>query len=832
MGSIDKMSSSTKPPGNSSSTKKSKKAADEKQNALVIGNGIIGLTTAQELSKHGFNVTIVTNQKEPYPSKTDPKKLMELDSLSALAGGWWYPYSTNLDGGSLAVDPVRQKQYDLKVTNWAIATLEKYLEQEQFFTAQNDGESDNKTGATSSTSASRASFSESRNSTTSTSASASQQNVSMVDLLDNTKAIQDAASLGQHVEEVPSLILRSGEDFKNKEEEEASIPNWSGTRRDLHKWTRTDRSGAEALLFEYFRKKAAKWDRMLGKQEKEMVKAGLIAKLEDRPKLVSLEKLREERTAAKEQEQLQKALAEQEKKRLEREAREKAEEEKAMNPFKISTRQPSDEGEEINAGDDTTAAPESTSGNNSKLADQDEDPLAGAGTSVSPKSRRSSKSSSKHKNSTSPGEDFMRKMKSKIGDNTGGEVEGGSSPKLQLPGAQKEEEERVNIRTLSIEYEKFLPELPGGFFNADFFLSVVCDSPLYLHAMEKILKKTQVRFCYNRPLNNLQEVMEFVMKTGKPIGALDMKPPYFDVVVNCCGLYGGDLKMDQEEDEEVESVSSVIKSPGTNNKKDKDEDQDDLFDAMALGEPLAGMTKNSAKDEEKEKQKLNIHPKTGEPKEVLSAYGGIAVFQRPNGLKIRNKKRYPPNVSIKLSAHDGLVGRKHMLSSTFPAYVIPRGEFLIVGGSCMLEGEHDAEIPAYYYEKLSKWEKGLGTLKLATSEQDRLNHVWKDFLPTVSNRKYPEEKSGNAPLFHKIGRRPIREEGVLCAVDENLSYSLALEYDIGNNVATGGGTTKKPLQLPFVWADNYGHGGAGWTLAWGCAQDIGVQIVKKLAAGH
>eukprot|EP00392_Amoebophrya_sp_AT5.2_P011790 g11880.t1 len=769
---------------------------------LVIGNGIIGLTTAQEMAKQGFEVTVVTSQREPYKEKPSAKQLESLESLSALAGGWWYPYSTGMSG----VNPKSPKYlaYQKRVATWAINTLEKYLEQVQ---------SADLIASTSTTSSPGGSGGYG-----SGGAAPSQEdlmsNIPITDMLDNTKALTDAGLLGEHVEEVPSLIVRSNDDDEddggNSVGESADML-WTKMRPDMHKFQRTDRQGAELLLFEFFRKKAAKLERLTMKSEKAMLKGGLIQKMEDRPAIVSLNKLREQRIAEKYA------------------AREKLEEEKRLmkagggvDPAKVVRVSEPESSQEVKspppprpAAEEAGTAPGEGAFEGGEVA-----------TSKKEKKRKSSRSL------TSPELESPSDR-----DSTALPV---------LPGVDNEE--RQNVQKLIQYYESYLPELPASYFNADFLLSTVCDSPLYLATLEKILKKVNTRFVYGKDFRSLDDVEDFVMRSGKPVGATsDCKPPYFNVVVNCCGLQGPDLKERRDEDP---TLSCAV------DQQMRTKDNIDEEETAATGPGYV-------------------------EKDVLAAYGAVAVYQRPGGLRInkKQKKKYPPHCSVKISAHDGIVGRKHMLSSKFPAYVIPRGDYIVVGGSCMLEGEDDDDISAYYFEKKSKWDTN-PALKLHTSEQERLKKVFSDFLPAVwksnhesgkaaagagaeggengcvvaEQEKYgpnyagqegdaasrspssstkleasmlkklssahskkasrsgsmdggilKEKKDLNEPLLFKIGKRPVRDEGVLCGVDEELT---------------------KELQV--LWTDNYGHGGAGWTLAWGCAHDITSQVVKRV----
>ena len=56
-----------------------------------------------------------------------------------------------------------------------------------------------------------------------------------------------------------------------------------------------------------------------------------------------------------------------------------------------------------------------------------------------------------------------------------------------------------------------------------------------------------------------------------------------------------------------------------------------------------------------------------------------------------------------------------------------------------------------------------------------------------------------------VGHRPVRAEGV----------SLGLNTKLSDDV------------VGVKWIDNYGHGGSGWTVAEGCAEDV-----RDIIQGH
>lgn len=109
------------------------------------------------------------------------------------------------------------------------------------------------------------------------------------------------------------------------------------------------------------------------------------------------------------------------------------------------------------------------------------------------------------------------------------------------------------------------------------------------------------------------------------------------------------------------------------------------------------------------------------------------------------------------------------------AYVIPRGHEVLVGG-CALEGAEDLELTLDYEEV--KQRSGL-------------------YVPWLRSRNSSDQ--ARAPV---VCIRPARKDGVRLELDET-TYSLPVIH-------------------------NYGHGGSGFSLAWGCAQDV-VSILRNAA---
>jgi len=116
-----------------------------------------------------------------------------------------------------------------------------------------------------------------------------------------------------------------------------------------------------------------------------------------------------------------------------------------------------------------------------------------------------------------------------------------------------------------------------------------------------------------------------------------------------------------------------------------------------------------------------------------------------------------------------------------PVYAIPRGDVVAVGGF-YLEDDYEPE--------------------LRPEENEVLDHNASLLLPGHANS--PWEEVGTW-----VGFRPTRVSGV------KLGVNTALE-------GAGGGAR---------WIDNYGHGGSGWTVASGCAQDV-CDIVDYLHGGE
>ncbi|CAD7953898.1 unnamed protein product [Amoebophrya sp. A25] len=794
-------------------------AGEVRPKALVLGNGVMGLTTAFELAKQGFEVTMATQQPDIYTSKissvadTDRISAVMDSCASAIAGGWWYPYQC----GSTPPD---------KVALWALSTLERYVDQLQFFENQSI----------------------------------------MMNELDNTKVVKDGAVLGQCVEEIPSLIVRSreadGQDHDSSEEDEmnggpshqkkASSMMWTKQKQYLHKFRKNlTRDAAERLLFEYFRKKGARWERIEEDAQQPLFKAGKISKME-KQKMYTLDQLREQkkaRIAEKEEERKRIEVEEEEQRKAEEQAKQEAAD-GAVAP---------DVGQGGTAKNGVAGGASAPSGRALPALQGDNED----GSKVLPLSRQDKKklklvsdafAQAKAVKEKRPG---ARKEKMK-----------GMSPEERSAFLQNEG--RGNLHDLVAAHEQFCPELPTGFFNADFFVSVVVDTPLYLYNLEKILKKLQVKIFHDCKLQNANEVLEVLEKGprvlkerqkyqrgsqkegyGAGSGSLLERIPgvdddvddkvdlnikngasstkrahHFDCVVNCLGLFGAEVK-ELLDAEDVDPICSrkepVVRKENASQRWQRmlDDQMRRIAKESESGQPRSGprvllppsMTYDDmVGDDEDRVDALKA--------EVVPSYGGISLYPRPHGVKVEGRRRFPPYACVKISAHDGMVARKHMLTELFPGYVIPRGDFVVCGGSCVQKGrspDEDAKIEPFFYKKLGlgimkklkgKKNTGAAVLSLAESEQVRLAQVAENFLPEALggrglDEKMPKEKS--EPLFHKIGLRPVREAGVKCDVDDFMC-----------------------ARLDTVWADNYGHGGAGWTMCWGCAEELAAAVYKTV----
>ncbi|GMI26483.1 hypothetical protein TeGR_g2210 [Tetraparma gracilis] len=112
-----------------------------------------------------------------------------------------------------------------------------------------------------------------------------------------------------------------------------------------------------------------------------------------------------------------------------------------------------------------------------------------------------------------------------------------------------------------------------------------------------------------------------------------------------------------------------------------------------------------------------------------------------------------------------LVDQPPLATPERPIYCIPRGDVVLVGGT-HLEGD---------------MEEGV-------REEEHA------FLREHAKMLLPGGGEGFEEIGDWVGWRPVREGGVKLGLNEELSRGVR-------------------------WVDNYGHGGSGWTIATGCAED-------------
>ena len=108
-------------------------------------------------------------------------------------------------------------------------------------------------------------------------------------------------------------------------------------------------------------------------------------------------------------------------------------------------------------------------------------------------------------------------------------------------------------------------------------------------------------------------------------------------------------------------------------------------------------------------------------------------------------------------------------------FIVPRGKNHVVLGALAEENEYDKEINLSNYQPV----------------KDMYNRC-KEFLPQLENSELDTQE----PV--RVGLRPFRKGNV------------RLEFDRDNKII-----------------HNYGHGGAGITFSWGCAEEI-VEMIKTL----
>eukprot|EP00929_Paragymnodinium_shiwhaense_P122794 TRINITY_DN958_c0_g1_i1.p1 TRINITY_DN958_c0_g1~~TRINITY_DN958_c0_g1_i1.p1 ORF type:complete len:460 (+),score=59.18 TRINITY_DN958_c0_g1_i1:162-1382(+) len=163
---------------------------------------------------------------------------------------------------------------------------------------------------------------------------------------------------------------------------------------------------------------------------------------------------------------------------------------------------------------------------------------------------------------------------------------------------------------------------------------------------------------------------------------------------------------------------------------------------------------------------------------VVPGRGILSVWRRPKSV---DGSSYLPECSIIKFLFDGKTADgKYEMNRTDMAYVIPRGGIVACGG-CVRLNDHTA---------------------VSDTEKDRLLSNAKTLMPALV------EANPDGPLFSIASWRPIRPKGIACEVDD----AFAAE-----------GCTK-------FWANNYGHGGAGWTLFWACAEELSEALARRVDA--
>lgn len=124
-------------------------------------------------------------------------------------------------------------------------------------------------------------------------------------------------------------------------------------------------------------------------------------------------------------------------------------------------------------------------------------------------------------------------------------------------------------------------------------------------------------------------------------------------------------------------------------------------------------------------------------------------------------------------------------------FMVPRNDSILVLGSIVQESEWDLN------------------LTLDSPVVQELHQRCIDFLPALKNARLDP----TYPLAQ--GLRPFREG------------SLRLERELRPRTGGGGGAIPIPSRIVHC----YGHGGSGWTLAFGCAREC-VQLVEEALINH
>eukprot|EP00746_Dinoflagellata_sp_MGD_P151065 gnl/MRDRNA2_/MRDRNA2_82760_c0_seq2.p1 gnl/MRDRNA2_/MRDRNA2_82760_c0~~gnl/MRDRNA2_/MRDRNA2_82760_c0_seq2.p1 ORF type:complete len:412 (-),score=76.74 gnl/MRDRNA2_/MRDRNA2_82760_c0_seq2:235-1470(-) len=171
----------------------------------------------------------------------------------------------------------------------------------------------------------------------------------------------------------------------------------------------------------------------------------------------------------------------------------------------------------------------------------------------------------------------------------------------------------------------------------------------------------------------------------------------------------------------------------------------------------------------------------GEPSSVHPARGTLVGFQRASSAYEGDISKQSVMVLAEEGQVPGLDGMEpYTLTAELPGYVIPRGKFIVAGGTY---ADNDSN------RTVSK------------EEQTRMQCIAKAFMPELPRN----DKGLPQQLFSVAGLRPASANGVRC--------EFAVKGD------------------GLVWCNNYGHGGSGWGLGWGCARELAGSLAKHFSRG-
>jgi len=164
---------------------------------------------------------------------------------------------------------------------------------------------------------------------------------------------------------------------------------------------------------------------------------------------------------------------------------------------------------------------------------------------------------------------------------------------------------------------------------------------------------------------------------------------------------------------------------------------------------------------------------------MIGARGILLQFDRKDCVRqiqhmTREEQHLYQNDNVSISVGEGLWG-----STTEPAYVIPRGDILTVGGS-FLKNDDTQEIRPEERDRLLRNASNLANIDLTQSK----------------------------PIGEWTGFRPYREMGIRCEVDPVYNGN---DSSSSNNIRV---------------IHNYGHGGSGWTTYVGAAKEV-TQLLRS-----